>query len=185
MQITLIRHAEVDIYKNTFVYASELKRWLDIYNNADIKTDFISKDEITNIFEHSQKIICSELKRSSDSVLLYGKKVDIKDRIFNEADLPYANWAFIKLPLTLWAFLFRFMWLFGYKENGESLKEAKQRAIKATDLLVKISEKNKNITLLGHGLMNRLIANELQNRGWMSQKKMGTNNWNYGVFKLI
>ncbi len=184
MKITLIRHAEVDISKNTFVYANELRKWLDIYNNAEIKEHFISKNEITKIFEDSHQIICSELKRSSDSVLLYRKKVDIKDMLFNEADLPYANWALIKLPLIAWAFLFRLMWLFGYKKNGESLKEAKLRAIKATDLLVKVSQKNTNVTLLGHGLMNKLIAKELVSRGWISQKKMGTNNWDYGIFEF-
>jgi len=184
MKITLIRHAEVDISKNALAYAFELKKWLNIYNNAEIKEHFVAKDEISKIFDHSHQIICSELKRSSDSVLLYDKTIDIKDSLFNEADLPYANWGLVKLPLIAWAFLFRFMWLFGYEENGESLTKAKQRAIKATDLLVKSSEKNISVTLLGHGLINRLIAKELVSRGWTAQNKMGTKNWDYGVFEL-
>jgi len=184
MKITLIRHAEVDISKNALAYAFELKEWLNIYNNAEIKEHFVSKDKISKIFDHSHQIICSELKRSSDSVLLYDKTIDIKDSLFNEADLPYANWGFVKLPLIAWAFLFRFMWLFGYEQNGESLEKAKLRAKEATDLLVKLSEENISVTLLGHGLINRLIAKELLSRGWMAQNKMGSKNWDYGVFEL-
>ncbi len=184
MTITLIRHAEVDISKYTLAYAFELKEWLETYNHAEIKKDLLAKEEIGKIFDESHCIICSELKRSSDSVLLYKKTIDIKDKLFNEADLPYANWGWVKLPLISWAFLFRFMWLFGYEQNGESLETAKLRAKEATDVLVKLAKEQRSVTLLGHGLMNRLIAKELVRRGWSAKNKMGAKNWDYGVFEL-
>ncbi len=182
MKIILIRHAEVDINKNSFAYAFELKKWLDIYNNAEIKKDFISKHEISNIFDSSDRILCSGLKRSYDSLALYGKIPDEEDELFNEAGLPFANWRWVKLPLSLWAVIFRVMWLFGYKKNGESLQEAKIRAQKGASKLVASCEKGTTVTLLGHGLMNRLIAKELVKRGWSNQGKMGSANWDYGVF---
>lgn len=185
MKIILIRHAEVDIYKNSFTYAFELKKWVDIYNNAEIKKYFVSKSEISNIFDNSDKIFCSALKRSNDSVALYDKSPDEQDELFNEAGLPYANWRWVKLPLSLWAIVFRIMWIFGYKNNGESFQEAKIRAKKATDKLIVSCDKGSTVTLLGHGLMNRLIGKELVRRGWKSQGKMGTGNWDYGVFEVV
>jgi broad specificity phosphatase PhoE len=182
MKITLIRHAEVDISKYSLAYAYELKEWLDIYNNAEIKKHFVSKDEIAKIFDSTNKIFCSQLKRSADSVLLYEKEIDEKYELFNEAGLPNADWGLVKLPLVIWASVFRVMWLFGYQHNGESLSQAKARASRATDLLVESAKKDNSITLLGHGLMNRLIARELVKRGWSSQNKMGSDNWDYGVF---
>jgi len=184
MKIILIRHAEVEIDKNTFTYASELKKWLEIYDHAEIKKALVSKDEILNLFNQSDRIFCSTLKRSLDSVALYGKSPDKTDEIFNEAGLPFANWSWVKLPLSLWAVVFRVMWLFGYKNNGESLKVAKARAKKGADRLIEACAKNSTITLLGHGLMNRLIGKELVKRGWKAQSKMGSANWGYGVFLL-
>ena len=45
-------------------------------------------------------------------------------------------------------------------------------------------KKEATVTLLGHGLMNRLIGKELVRRGWKSQGKMGSDNWDYGMFEL-
>ena len=183
MKIILIRHAEVKIDKNTFVYAADIPKWIDVYNNAEIKKHFVAKEDILEILDSSDKIFCSALKRSSDSVAMYGKAIDKKDSLFNEVGLPYPMWRGVKLPLMFWAVLLRLMWLLGYKENGESVKEAKVRAKKITDKLVASCEMGLTVTLLGHGLMNRIIAQELLERGWTSQEKMGTENWDYGIFE--
>jgi len=183
MKIILIRHAEVDIDKNTFTYASELKKWLEIYDHAEIKKALVSKDEILTLFNQTDTLFCSRLKRSLDSVALYGKSPHETDELFNEAGLPFANWGWVKLPLSLWAVLFRVMWLFGYANNGESLKEAKVRAKKGAERLIEACGEKSTVTLLGHGLMNRLIGKELVKRGWEPQGKMGSDNWGYGVFE--
>jgi len=184
MKIILIRHAKVDVDIYTLTYASELNKWLDIYNNTKIKTELVNEEEIRKIFEETDKLFCSKLKRSIDSVALYGKNPDLSDEVFNEAGLPFSNWKVIKLPLVLWSIIFRIMWRFGYSNNGESLKEAKIRAKKGADKLIASCEKDATLTILGHGLMNRLIGKELVKRGWKSQGKMGSDNWDYGVFEL-
>jgi len=61
MKIILIRHAEVEIDKNTFTYASELKKWLDIYDHAEIKKVLVFKDEILDFFNQSDTLFCSRL----------------------------------------------------------------------------------------------------------------------------
>lgn len=182
MKIILIRHAEVDIDKSSLTYAFELKKWLDIYDHAQIKKDFISKSEITEIFNSSDKIFCSRLRRSYDSVALYGKTPYEQNELFNEARLPYGNWGWVKLPLVLWAVIFRAMWLFGYKNNGESIKDAKIRAKKGASKLIESCKNGSSVTLLGHGLINKLIGKELLKQGWKIQGKMGNSNWAYGVF---
>jgi broad specificity phosphatase PhoE len=184
MKIILIRHAEVNIDKNIFTYASKLKNWLYIYDHAEIKKVLVSKDKILTIFNQSNIIFCSKLKRSLDSVALYGKSPDETDTLFNEVGLPFANWDWVKLPLSLWVVVFRVMWLFGYDNNGESLQDAKARAKKGADRLINACDENSTVTLLGHGLMNRLIGKELVKRGWKAKAKMGSANWGYGVFLL-
>jgi len=184
MKIILIRHAEVEIDKNMFTYASELKKWLEIYDHAEIKKALVAKDEILTLFNQSDTLFCSRLKRSLDSVALYGKSPDETDELFNEAGLPFANWGWVKLPLSLWVAVFRVMWLFGYANNGESLQDTKIRAKKGAERLIEACAENRTVTLLGHGLMNRLTGKELVKRGWQPQGKMGSANWGYGVFKV-
>ena len=184
MKIILIRHAKVDVNIYTLTYASELKKYLTLYNNASIQKEFCNENNIRKILNNSDKIFCSQLKRSIASVELYEKKPNLCDAIFNEAGLPFSDWRGVKLPLVVWSMLFRIMWFFGYAHNGESLAKAKGRATKGAEKLMNSFEEASTVTLLGHGLMNRLIAKELLRQGWKSSAKMGTDNWDYGVFEL-
>lgn len=90
----------------------------------------------------------------------------------------------LKFNPKVWLIFFRILWLFGYSQNCESFKETKLRAKKATEKLIDLSKQHKAIILVGHGIMNRLIRKELILYKWDETKKLKSNNWNYGIFKL-
>jgi broad specificity phosphatase PhoE len=181
-KIILLRHGEVNIknYKN--ISANQFGKWIEEYNNSEIKPKII-KDDIQNIFNQADIIICSGLKRSIQSVEIFDQIPSSTEDIFNEAQLPYANWNLLKLHPKVWLVLFRILWFFGYSPNCESFKQAKQRTKQATQRLVELSKSNQTIVLIGHGIMNRLIAKELVLENWDNTKKLGNNNWEYGVFQ--
>jgi hypothetical protein len=65
----------------------------------------------------------------------------------------------LRLSPTLWAAFFRVMWLLGISRNAEPLEVAKHRAFQAARILVAYAkESNGPVLLMGHGVMNRLIA---------------------------
>nr|WP_244309277.1 hypothetical protein [Pseudomonas duriflava] len=52
------------------------------------------------------------------------------------------------------------------------------------DKLVSLSEEaSGTVLLLGHGIMNRLIAKQLKRRGWEQNVKQGSDYWSYAIFE--
>lgn len=184
MKIVLIRHAEVDIIRDVPIYALEMGEWIDTYNNTRIKSNIPSKNEIDEILKNSDRLCCSGLRRSSDSLALLGKTADEQDTLFDEVGTPYADWRGVKLYPDIWLVLFRVAWFVGYTNRSESFKESKSRAKKATNKLIELCENNATVTLLGHGIMNKLIARELLKIGWKKRGKFGIKNWSYGIFEM-
>jgi broad specificity phosphatase PhoE len=182
-KIILLRHGEVDVKDNNKISANEFGQWIIKYNNSNIKFECLSKNEIKSLFDKSNIIICSNLKRSIQSAELFNKiPFEIND-IFKEAKLPYSNWTKLKLSPKIWLIIFRILWLFGYYKNSESLQETKQRAKIATQKLLELSKNNDTILLVGHGVFNRFIKKELIRNQWKQTKKSGNKNWDYGIFE--
>ncbi|RLA75687.1 MAG: hypothetical protein DRG11_00360 [Epsilonproteobacteria bacterium] len=151
-KIILLRHGEVDIKENKNILANQLGRWIIKYDNEYIIYKFSSKKKIKNLFDDADILICSSQKRSIQSVEIFGKTPFEINSVFNEAQLPYASWALLKLPPKIWLIFFRVLWFFGYSQNCESFKETKQRAKKATKRLLQLSKRYKTIVLVGHEL---------------------------------
>ncbi len=183
-KIILLRHGELEIANYKCISANQFGKWIVKYNNADIKSEFSSKDEIKDLLNSTNILICSNLKRSVQSLEVFDRiPFEIND-IFNEAQLPFSNWKLLKLNPKIWLLIFRLLWLFGYSQNSESFKETKQRAKKATKRLIKLSQENKTVLLVGHGIMNKLIQKELVSLKWIESKKLQNKNWCYGVFEF-
>jgi broad specificity phosphatase PhoE len=183
-KIILLRHGEVDIENYQNISANQFWKWITKYNNSDVKSEFLSKNEVKNLLDKTDILICSKLKRSIQSIEIFDKvPFEIND-IFNEAPLPFLNWKILKLNPKIWLVIFRLLWLFGYSRNSESFKETKQRAKNATKKLIELSSQNEIIILVGHGIMNKLIQKELILQKWTESKKLQNKNWCYGVFEL-
>ena len=183
-KIILLRHGEVNIknYKN--ISANQFEKWIIEYNNSDIEFESSSKNEIRNLLNETDILICSNLKRSIQSIEVFDKIPFETNDIFNEAELPHSNWNLLKLHPKVWLIFFRILWFFGYSQNCESYKETKQRVKKATKKLIELSKQNQTIILTGHGIMNKLIQKELILQKWHIIKKVKNTNWDYGVLSL-
>ena len=181
-QIILLRHAKVKINIPS-IYSSQMKEFIEAYNQAPIEFDDVS-DELKSIIDSADIILSSELSRTKETLKYLGKEAQHSDTIFNEAELPYANGKIVKLPATVWAALFRIMWIFGYSKQSESYKEAKVRAKLSADTLIAYAKSNKSVLLVGHGVMNKLISKELIDSGVTLVKKTGNGNLGYTVFQV-
>ena len=114
-----------------------------------------------------------------------GREPDLIDEVFREADLPIFRMPPFRLSPIFWASLFRVMWLCGISRNVETLSIAKQRAVHAADILVTyVEESNGPVLLMGHGVMNRLIAKELISLGWKECRQQGNGYWKARAYTL-
>ena len=182
IKIILIRHAEVKITRRIPLYAKEIGKFVERYKYAEIKKE-MPLLKINYLLNNSDKIFCSELKQTLDSLALLGQTTYEKDAVFNEVEMPYPRWKGLRLYPNIWLFLFRVTWFLGYSSHSESFKKAKLRATEASTKLVEASSDNPTVTLLGHGFMNKFIAKELLKTGWKRRGGFGVKNWSYVTFE--
>ena len=175
MKIILLRHAKVE-YRNSPIYANQMGKWIEQYNSASINTQAPESLPSADIY------ITSQMKRSIDSLALLGRKVKLKNALFNEAMLPYPNRKLFKLSTTIWALVFRIAWLFGYSKNAVSFKDSKLEAKAGAKILADLA-KDADVMLVGHGVKNRLIAKELQKLGFKELKNSGSKNWGFIILE--
>lgn len=181
-QIILLRHAKV-IIDNPKIYSNQMQEFIDRYNSAPIE-DMEVPSQVKKIVDSADIVLTSELLRTRKTAKLFNKEPSLSRKIFNEAQLPYSNRRFFKLPAKVWAPIFRVSWLLGCKSNSESFVDAKQRAELGADMLIELAKENKTVLLIGHGIMNRLIAKALIKRGAVLKGKTGDGNLAYRVLEI-
>lgn len=187
MKIVLLRHGqpEFDLHRHarTRYVPAQLAEIITRYTNTPLDTTVRPSVETIAMARECNAVVCSDLPRSIDSARILGHEaIQLIDPIFRESDLPHADWRFPRLSLYTWFITFRLLWLLGYSNNGESIKQARQRAATASETLTGIAESHDSVLLMGHGFMNRFIANHLRTRGWRGPKDPGKEYWGYGVY---
>ncbi len=181
MKIILIRHAKVLLGNSEKIPASQMKAWVEAYNQAPIETT-VPSEAVTRQIEQSSIVVASSLSRTADSLALIGVEPTEKNNLFNEIDLPETKGTRLKLSAKMWLVILRLMMLLGFGKNSKVYIEAKQRAKKASEYLIALANKHENVALMGHGGMNWLIGKELKKLGWECvEQGDGSKNWGYKV----
>lgn len=184
MKIVILRHGKPVIPSLKKLSASAFSEWVNEYNAAGLSTTSKPTEHAKKCADECNAIVCSALPRSIDSAKAFNNKsIVLSDPIFNEAELPVANWQAMKLHPKIWATVFRILWLLGYSRNSESFKEAKSRASEAVDKLSEIAREYDSVLFVGHGVYNRILSNELRRHGWLGPKNPGANHWAFGVYE--
>jgi len=184
MEIIILRHGKPNIPPLTRISPFAFTKWVNSYNASGLCSSSKPTLEAIEIANKSKVVVCSELPRSIQSATaLNVKEITLKSQLFNEAGLPISSLKYPWLSPKVWAVIFRTLWLLGYSNNSESFKEAKVRAAKAAKKLIELAELESCVLFVGHGVYNRMIANELNASGWSGPKSPGTKHWSYGVYK--
>lgn len=182
MEIILSRHGEVDVDLWAWKSPRDIKPWIELYNRAPILVEAPPKT-IAKAVE-SGVIVCSTLKRSIDSArTLCPERQALVEDIFREADLPYGHWPLPKLPLVVWGIWLRFKWFLVQGQSAESLLQAKSRARSAAERLVVLAGEHGTVFLVGHGMMNILIAEQLFALKWEGPKRPASGHWGFSVYR--
>lgn len=184
MEIILMRHGKPTYTGPTKVTSDEMAEWIVQYNLADTGRD-TPPEPSKLIASVAAQIISSPLPRTLSSLKALGREPDIIDDVFREADLPLFQIPGIKLSPAYWIFFFRIIWLCGMSHKVEPSGMAKKRAVKAAGILVSHAEQSKgSVLLMGHGVMNQLIARELISLGCKERSRPGRKYWGFGIYKL-
>lgn len=164
MQITLMRHGKPRLAETGWVTPLELRAWIESYDSADVITDVIPQ-QCFKAARSAKVIATSTLKRATSSAAALGETAPMADPVFSEAELPHTLWTTPRLPPAVWAAFFRLLWLCGYSRGAASLERTRLRAQVAAQRLAMAATEGP-VLLIGHGMMNRYIAMELEKSGW-------------------
>ena len=181
-QVILLRHAKV-IIDNPKIYSKQMGEFIKEYNSVSIE-NVEPSSRVKELVESADMVVTSKLLRTILTLKLFNKKPDLSSEIFNEAQLPYSNRRFFKLPAKVWVAIFRVVWFFGYRSNSESYRQAKQRAEHGADILIELANNKRTILFVGHGIMNRLIVKALIKRGALLKERTDNNNLGYTILKI-
>lgn len=182
MKIILMRHGEPVLAQTGRITPFEMERWIEHYNLAEVEADSAPIAGLPWL-NASTCIAASTAPRALSSVQALGYTASVVDAVFCEAQLPFALWCFPRLSPVVWAAFFRLFWFFGYSRGSESIQVAKVRAKIAARKLIALAEQGP-VLLVGHGIMNRLIAKELIALGWSGPAKHQNNYWSASVYRL-
>lgn len=179
MTIILMRHGKPDHHARGRLSAQGLAEWCEAYDMALVCD--MPPDRSRAIAQQASVIVCSPLPRAHSSLTRLGLQPTEVDALFSEVSVPLIASERLALPPLLWLMLLRLMWLCGYAGESESLVRARQRAARAADRLITLSERG-TVLLLGHGLMNKMIARELRKRGWQAEKHASSRHWSSAIY---
>lgn len=179
MTITLMRHGKPDHSLPGRRSALAMVEWCEAYDLAEICD--LPPERSLRLAAEATVIVTSTLPRAQSSLAKLGRSPSRIDEIYREVALPVMPLAFPALSPQLWLPLLRAMWLFGYAGQVESYAEAKQRAAMAAEQLIQLATEG-DVLLVGHGIMNKLIARHLRHLGWLGEKHASSRYWSSAIY---
>ena len=180
-RIVLMRHGRPAVVLSGRLEAAGLGPLAKAYQASGIVDT--PATETSEMVQNFGIIFCSSLPRSRQSARALGVgDRAVADPLFDEARLPYFGGGRVRLSVGLWLTVLRWLWLAGFSRNGESFVAAKLRARLAATRLVECAQTCGDVLLVGHGLLNHLIAQELRAKGWIGPAKLMRDYWSLGVF---
>ena len=166
MTIILMRHGKPNHQAAGRVSLQALAEWCEAYDLSQVSDG--PPPRSLAIARQAVVVVCSPLPRAQSSLSQLGLQPHEVDALFSEVAVPLLRSGAVQLPTLCWLALLRLLWLCGYAGQSESLKHARHRASTAAEKLIEHSRRG-TVLLLGHGIMNKMIARELRKRGWQEE----------------
>lgn len=182
MHITLMRHGRPRMPPAKWLAPADMGSWIAQYDRSEIDPAGMPAGAAQAALG-AAVIVTSTAPRAISSAQALGPIAFSADEVFCEAPLPFSLWRFPRLPVQAWAALFRLLWLGGYARGADSVHATRERAGDATARLVALAGQGP-VLLVGHGIMNRLIARKLIAAGWRERARHDSGYWGTSVYTL-
>ena len=184
MEIVLLRHGKPDFLVKHRVRIRDVPNMVSKYNNSGVSQQ--PTQSAILMASNCNYIVSSDLFRSVQSAkLLAVDKLPLSRPLFREVELPVSIWPSPKMSPYFWFGFFRLLWFMGHKAKAESLKDARVRAREGSLALTKLAYQHERILLVGHGILNQFIAQQLLSYGWQGPKRPARKHWGYSRYQLM
>jgi broad specificity phosphatase PhoE len=183
LRIALVRHGRPTVDLSS-VSAQQLEGWIEAYDRAGIDPALPPPASVRRIAANADYVLSSDLPRAVESLrTLAPGRSGPAERVFREAGLPRLPASPVRLDPHLWATLARMGWFLGWSSGTESAGRARRRARAAREKLASLAADHGSVLLVGHGLMNAMIAWELRVAGWRGPLWASGSYWSAAVYR--
>jgi broad specificity phosphatase PhoE len=183
MRIILIRHGRPAIDTAPRASSREFRSYIDDYEAAGLDPESIPPEELQDLVREIDAVFTSGKKRSVDSARALAPHAEvITDPLFVEAPLASPPIPLLKMKVPKWAVMARILWHAGYHPEIENYANAKDRAARAADILMKRAKEDGSAVLVAHGYFNYIIGRDLKRRGFQKTGSHRAQFWNSVVY---
>ncbi len=181
--ILLVRHGEPESVA-TRLTSHEFSTWLETERDRGLVAASQPPDSTKRSLSEIQCVFTSDASRSMQSAILLASGITaIANPLFQEVPLPRVfTVSNFRLSVQTWMIIARILWMLGHGDAPESRAQAKLRARDAVDVLVGDAHAYGAVALVGHGVFNMLIGQELRRRGWSGPSRPGVRYWDSTVY---
>jgi broad specificity phosphatase PhoE len=185
LKIFLVRHGKPMMNDSEKISGLQLSEWVQRYDHAPIDLGYPPPLPLINAVEGIRYVVTSPLRRSIESARILVPELSHHVSLEAcEAELPTPRFITFRMPARTWCALARLAWFVGWSPQTESLPRARKRAELVVEELENLAHQQGSILLLGHGIMNLLIAQKLRDRGWKSLQISGSGYWKFSEYAL-
>jgi len=184
MKICLVRHGKPAPVPGKSVNAEGFGRWLREFDAAGLDSwERPPKDMVHKVCD-CRAVVTSPLERAHSSArLLFPGRSVLVEASLREFGLPSAPLPLVRLQPGTWVALCRALWFAGYSRGAENITDARARAAKGAELLVRLAAHNDSVAFVGHGLINTFLARELKRLGWQGPSIPDRHYWGVAVYR--
>ncbi len=161
----------------------QYQNWWARYEEGGLADGQTPPAALVSEVENAAIIVASERLRAQQTAALAAPGRDARIcGLFNEAPLPPPKLPKAKYLPKTWNILARAAWMNGHALDGESRKQARERAIAAAARLDELAADGK-VFLAAHGWFNRMLRPELRKLGWVCVFDGGDRYWSHRIYE--
>jgi broad specificity phosphatase PhoE len=165
----------------------DYKAWWDKYELSSLKEGQCCPETLLKEVGQDAIILSSARPRAIQTAghLGRGRPPARHDAMFNEAPLPPPRIGLIPMKPKNWNKWARLLWMMGHSGGEENVGDAKRRAAKAAEELIRTAEENpgRDVVLAAHGWFNRMLRPQLKKRGWANVHDGGDKYWSFRIYQ--
>lgn len=160
----------------------EYRDWWDRYEAGSLAPDQHVPGNLRDAVADADIILSSPAPRAIETARMASDREPETDALFCEAPLPPPRFRNRKYLPKTWNVIARTAWLYGHSLDGESNRQARERAREAASRLHEVAAEGK-VYLAAHGWFNRMLRPAMARLGWVCVRDGGDKYWSYRIYE--
>ncbi len=160
----------------------EYRDWWDRYEAGSLAHDQVVPENLKAAVRDADIVLSSTAPRAIETAMMASGREPETHPVFCEAPLPPPRFRNRKYLPKTWNVIARTAWLYGHSLDGESNKQARERARAAAERLHEASTEGK-VYLAAHGWFNRMLRPAMARLGWVCVRDGGDKYWSYRIYE--